>query len=226
MEDLWATRNKSLIWVKSELKEEYKIICEGFNFLIEFPDIFQIIAQEEGESEIGQFFRACTAINGKFNFLLLGCLSLCMDGLAQEAGALLRPAIEAYELLIYFQKDKGRLNEYFEDKLPSAGNIARTISGDFKDLREYYNDYASHFSLKYDSIRHILNSDWSIIKLPRQSIKVFQKNLEIINAFQIFMIGQLITCLTNEKQQHLVSKNNYEMWYENSLKIFKNNPAI
>jgi len=226
MEDLWATRNQSLIWIKSELKEEYKIICEGFNFLVEFLDIFQIISQKEGESEIGQLYRACLVINGKFNFLLLGWLSLCMDGLAQEAGALLRAAIEAYELLIYLQKDKGRLKEFCVDELPSAGNIAKAISGNFKNLRGYLNHNASHFSLKYDSIGHIINSDWSIIKLPRQSKKVFRKNLVIINSFQIFMIGQLITCLTNEKQQHLVSKNNYEMWYENSLKIFKNNPAI
>jgi len=225
MEDLWATRNQSLIWVKSELKEEYKIICEGFNFLVEFPDTFQIIAQEEGKSEIGQFFRVCSFINGKFNFLLLGCLSLCMDGLSQEAGALLRPAIEAYELLIYLQKDKGRLIEFFEEKLPSAGTIAKEISGDFKDLREYFNKNASHFSIQFDSIRHILNNDWSIIKLPRHSIKVFRKNLEIINAFQVFMISQLITCLLDENQQHIEITTNYEKWYENSLAIFKNNPA-
>jgi hypothetical protein len=87
----------------------------------------------------------------------LGLYSLSLDGLGQEAGALLRPLVEAYEVLVYFRLDPSRASKATDDKLPSAGEIAKAISGRFKDLREYLNENASHFAFSPQSMTHLID---------------------------------------------------------------------
>jgi hypothetical protein len=71
--------------------------------------------------------------------LLLASYSLSIDGLAQEAGALLRPFLEAFEKMVYFNEDRSRIEEAINGRLPSAGEIAKRIQGPFKCLRDHLN---------------------------------------------------------------------------------------
>jgi hypothetical protein len=63
--------------------------------------------------------------------MTLGVYSLMLDGLGQEAGALLRPLIETLELLVYLRLEPARIDQAIEEKLPSAGQIAKKIEGEF-----------------------------------------------------------------------------------------------
>lgn len=150
----------------------------------------------KGESEIGQFFRTISITLAKSNHLILGCYSLALDGLAQESGALLRPLIETYELIVYFQQDKTRIHQVFDGSLPSAGEIGKRISGDFNRLRKHLNNNASHFGYETDSCRHLLNSDMQVQPMPNHSIKVLRRNLQMLNAFQVIILTECGNCLS------------------------------
>jgi len=194
-ENIWSNREKSSYWLTTELTEESKVIEDGFHHLKFILLIFNGIGDRLNESQLGQFSRICSITLAKFSHLALGCLSLSLDGLAQESGALLRPLIESYELLVYFRQDLSRINQVIDGTLPSAGKIGKCISGDFKDLRGYLNDNASHFSYKYESVRHIFDQDFIINPFPNHSRDVFRKNLEILNAFQVFTLVEAVNCL-------------------------------
>src|SRR5688500_13421375 len=182
--NIWSPRKKSLHWLDDELKPESQLLQEGFDYLGDNIELFEKIGHNEGESEAGQFCRIIAITLAKYSHLLLGNYSLMLDGLAQEAGALLRPLIETYELLVYFRQDKSRINEVLEGKLPSAGIIGKKISGDYQDLRTYLNDNASHFSYKTDSVRHLFDQNAKIHPIPNQSLEVLRANLQVLNAFQ------------------------------------------
>lgn len=171
--NIWSAREKSLHWLNNELEPESRVLQKGFDYLGNFIELLEKAGDNEGESEIGQFCRISSITLAKFSHLLLGCHSLTLDGLAQEAGALLRPLIETYELLVYLRQDKSRICQVLEGKLPSAGTIGKRISGDYQDLREYLNESASHFSYKIDSVRHLFGGNAKIQSIPNHSFKVF-----------------------------------------------------
>lgn len=218
--NIWSTREKSLNWLNNELKPESEILLEGFNYLRIFVNIFEERGHSEGEGEIGQFCRISCVTLAKFSHLLIGCYSLMLDGLAQESGALLRPLIETYELLIYFRQDIKRINQIFEDKLPSAGNIGKCISGDFHDLRTYLNDNASHFSYKIDSVRHLFNGNVEIQPVPIHSLSVLRTNLQLLNAFQIFILIEAVNCLDVIEFNVNPLTDKITLWRDTCVKIF------
>lgn len=193
--NIWDAREKSLFWLDNDLQPASKVLQDGFDHLAILVEFIEQIGDNEGESEIGQFCRISGITLAKFNHLLLGCYSLTLDGLAQEAGALLRPLIEAYELLIYFRQDRSRIEQALENKLPSAGAISKKISGGFQNLRKYLNESASHFSYDIHSVRHLLGKNAKIQVVPNHSLEVFRKNLQLLNAFQIFMVFEAVNCL-------------------------------
>lgn len=85
-----------------------------------------------------------------------GIYSLSLGAMGQEAGALFRILQELWELLIFMDEDQSRI-EGLLDKKPSAGKIAQQIGASFKDMREYLNQHASHVSISYPSMGHLLN---------------------------------------------------------------------
>ena len=155
----------------------------------------------------------------------MGCYSLALDGLAQESGALLRPLIETYELLVYLRLDPTRVEEVLNDNLPKAGKIAQNISGSFQDLRKYLNDSASHFSYKIDSIRHLLqvNQEVNITAFPMQSIGVFKTNLNLLIAFQAFVIFEAVNCLWAIGYDADSISTEAEKWRDRSIRVFSKN---
>ena len=193
--DIWSARKKSFKWLNNELKIESWILQQGFDFLGKLVKLYEKIGLNEGESENGQFCRIISITLAKSSHLLLGSYSLILDGVAQEAGALLRPIIETHELLVYIRLDKSRIYQVIDDKLPSPGNIGKAISGNYQGLREHLNKSASHFSYKITSIRHLFDKKARIRPIPDHSLNVLRTNLQVLITFQIFILREALNCL-------------------------------
>jgi hypothetical protein len=144
---------------------------------------------------------------------------MLLDALAQEAGALLRPILEAYELLIYFRLEPSRVDQAIDGKLPSAGKIAKTIEGGFRGLRDYLSTNASHVSFSYESSKHLFDYQTSEIKAnQQQSVDVLKNNLSSLNAFQVLIVAEALRCLeiTGYSKESLFEE--YEDWRLKSIK--------
>jgi len=219
--NIWSTREKSLNWLENELSPERNTLHKGFEHINHFVELFQAISEHQGENQLGKFSRICAITLAKFNHLLLGCYSLSLDGLAQEAGALLRLVIETYELLVYFRQDISRIDEVLEDELPSPGIIGKKISGDYQNLREYLNANASHFSYTVTSVKHLFDENISIRAIPDHSMRVLRVNLELINAFQVYMLFEAINCLFTVGFDANSLADSIEKWRDEIKIIFK-----
>lgn len=220
---IWKTRQQSNIWLHNELAKEAEVIHEGFELLSNCTELFDQIGSNEGETSVGKFSRLCNITLGKSTHFLLGCYSLVLDGLAQESGAILRPLIETYELMVYLRLDVGKVDELIDGKKPSAGIIAKRIGGDFKDLREHLNVNASHFGYEIDSVRHLFDANFKIRPFPSHSIDVFRKNLALLNAFQVFVIFEAVNCLSTASYNTEEIADKAESWRESSVLAFSEN---
>ena len=194
---IWQARKKSQHWLQNELLEENQVVLRGFELVQGTVEIWAHIGHSEDETLTGQFGRIYAIILAKAYRYLLGSYSLMLDGLGQEAGALLRPLLETYELLIYLRNDPKRVEEVINDNLPSAGIIAKRISGQFQYLRTYLNDNASHFNFHSHAIRHLFDFNQTIpIKiLPAPGIHSLRTNLATLNAFQIYILIEAVNGL-------------------------------
>lgn len=193
--DIWATREKSLFWLDNELKEERIIIETGLELLHTLIRKYEDICRNENNKENGEFATVCGLTIAKFNFLFLGCYSLALDGLAQESGAMGRLMVEIYELLVYFRLDRTRVEEALNGKLPSPGKIARKIQGEFQELRDYFNEHASHYGFTHEANKHLMRKDWQASCFPSHSLNGFRVNLGFLYAFEVFVIVEATSCL-------------------------------
>jgi len=191
---LWSTRNRAIAELEVALKNEAESLYQAFDLLDE------CIARLETNHDAEPYARVCALTLIKARNLLLGSYSLAIDGLAQEAGALLRPFIEAFEKMVYFNEDPSRIEEAIDGCLPSAGDIAKRIQGQFKALREHLNQHSSHFGLTYETAKHLI--DWNTLKFKLAqpySAKVLRTNLKSIFTFLVFLNVQAVECLCNLK---------------------------
>jgi hypothetical protein len=218
--NLWSTREQSLHWLDKELHQERRILQDGFEFLLQLVERFQKLGFSEGENQVGEFSRVCTVTLAKYNHLLLGCYSLTLDGLAQEAGALLRPLIETYELLVYFRQDVSRVEEIHENRLPSAGEIGKRIAGNYKDLRKHLSESASHFNYKTESVRHLFDGNAEVNAMPRHGIATFRTNLNVLSAFQAFALIESVNCLNAVGFDGAELADEIEAWRKACVKVF------
>jgi hypothetical protein len=220
--DNWNTRKQSMAWLQNELTEEGKIIDKGFDLLNICVSLMDDIGREEGDKQIGKFFRIGAITLAKSRHFLFGCYSLSFDGLSQESGALIRPLIETYELLVYLRLDPFRVEEVISEKLPSAGEIAKKINGNFHGLRQHLNEHASHFQFKYVSVRHLLDfSEEVIIKpIPTQDISVFLRNLNTLNAFQTILLVEASNWLESITDNSINTVDEIQEFCEMSNSIF------
>jgi hypothetical protein len=218
--NLWTTRDQSISWLKQELLPEAEVIQQGFDFLNELVELCNRIGSDEGETNKGKTGRICAVTVAKSSHLLLACYSLALDALAQESGALLRPLIETYELFVYLRQDLTRTDEVIDGKLPTAGKISQRISGDFEDLRKHLNDSASHFSYKIDSVRHLLDGKFKAQSHPTQSRSVLETNLQMLNAFQVFVIFEAVNLLLSVGVDVTDLAKRIEQWKQSSISAF------
>ena len=221
--NIWSMRERSIVWLKDELSEASELIQQGFEFHNRCIELLRRIGDSDGETPIGKFGRICTITLAKSCTLLLGCYSLCLDGLAQESGALFRPLIETYELLVYIRQDMSRVDEAIEGRLPTAGIIGKRISGDYQDLRDYLSKNSSHFNFQIGSVRHLFDGNVQVRPLPSYGLEVLKANLLVVNAFQIFTVFEAVNCLIAVDIDTSGLETLVDKWRKRSLTVFTNN---
>jgi hypothetical protein len=123
--NLWHARQKSLEWLATELVEQNILVDEGFEMLDKCIALLNQQSRTLNDELNGRFARVINLTLAKVRNLLLGSYSMLLDAVAQEAGALLRPILEAYELLIYFRLEPSRVDQAIDGKLLSAGKRAK-----------------------------------------------------------------------------------------------------
>ncbi len=188
MYQLWDTRTRAMSANESKLQEEAATVYQAFSLLDEMLVIFH--------SEDTTFCRVAGLTLLKARNLAQGILSLSLDGLAQEAGALLRPLIECLELVTYFYLNPQRVEEVLEDRLPSAGEIGKRIHGKFQNLRNYLNEHASHFSFAPESMSHLIDfksGDWKVIQPYNE--RVLRTNMTTLFAVLVQLSFEAANCL-------------------------------
>jgi hypothetical protein len=181
--DLWSTRNASLELLDSELKDQKDCIEHAFKLVDTGIDFFNNHAATD------QYSRICGLTLAKAKNYAHGAYGMILDNVAQEAGALMRPFLEYYELLIYFSEDPNRVTEALEGQLPTAGKRAQLINSDLKGFREYLNQNASHSSYSDYSLRHLIDTEsMSIKKSQHYAPDVLFRNLGDLFA-QLVLLG-------------------------------------
>ena len=213
--NLWITREESLNALKSNLSIEARYIEKGFTIIDALLRIFE-------DNKNDDFCMVCSfpLLKGK-NFCF-SIYSLSLDGLAQEAGALLRPAIECFELLDYFYADPKRIQEALEKRLPPAGIRAKKINGKFKSLREQLNKAASHFSFDPASCTHLINwKKGSIRYYQKYNETVLRQNLWTLFSIMVFTIDNAVRCLKFKELFDIKLGKEIEEWRESGLKLAK-----
>ena len=213
--NLWITREESLNALKSKLSIEARYIDKGFTIIDALLRIFE-------DNKNDNFCMVCSFALLKGKNFCFSIYSLSLDGLAQEAGALLRPAIECFEFLDYFYADPKRIQEALKDKLPSAGNIAKKINGKHKKLREYLNSTASHFSLNPTACTHLINwKKGSIRYYQEYNENVLRKNLWTLFYVMVLLTYSAVKCLTFKELFDIKLTKEIEEWKTSGLKLAK-----
>lgn len=213
--NLWITREESLNALKSKLSIEAHYIEKGFTIIDTLLRIFE-------DNKNDNFCIVCsfTLLKGK-NFCF-SIYSLSLDGLAQEAGALLRPAIECFELLDYFYADPKRIQEALENRLPPAGNRAKKINSKFESLRKHLNIAASHFSFDPASCTHLINwKKGSMHYYQEYNENDLRKNLWTLFSIMVILINSTVRCLTFKELFDIELDKEIEEWKESGFKLAK-----
>ncbi len=190
MHEIWNTRTNAMSAIESELQIEANTIYQTFSLLDEMLGMFN----SPGKASTFSRVVGLTLLKGRC--LAQGIFSLTLDGLAQEAGALLRPLIECIELLRYFYDNPQRVDEALEERLPSAGEIAKLIHGESKKLRNYLNKHASHISFAPESMSHMIDfesGDWRVFQPFNE--KALRRNISILFAVLVSLLFESANCL-------------------------------
>lgn len=154
-----------------------------------FVLIDRCIDAYESSAQASTYARMCGLTLVKAKNLAIGAYSLILDGLGQEAGALIRPFIEYIELLTYFRRFPDKAEAAARgDALPSAGDRAKAISGIYGEFREHLNRHASHSSYSSYSLSHLLDGeDRRLRKLQRMVPKVLERNVRDL-CVQVYLL--------------------------------------
>lgn len=213
--NLWITREESLDALKSTLSIEAQYIEKGFTKIDSLLRIFE-------DNKNDNFCMVCSFALLKGKNLCFSIYSLALDGLAQEAGVLLRPAIECFEKLDYFYANPKRIQEALENKLPSAGNIAKKINGKLESLRKHLNSSASHFSFDPIAFMHLMNrKNGSLRYYQKFNEAVLRQNLWTLFCAMILLTCSAVKCLTFKNIFDVELGKEIEDWKESGLKLAK-----
>ena len=170
--DLWKTRIDSLSYLEDNHPSRLAVLHETFEVIDCCVDAYEALSASD------VYARICGLTLLKAKHLALGSYSLILDGLAQEAGALIRPFIEYAELLTYFRQFPEMVNRAADNDLPKAGERSKAIKGIYKDSREHLNTHASHSSYSHYSLSHLLEPNtFGFKKLQRAVPTVLDRNL-------------------------------------------------
>ena len=189
--NLWMCREESNAALVTTL-ESLAVLPEGaFLRVDEAVDYFQKFLLAE-PADAG---RVCAVMVIKGRNLALGCYSLALDGLAQESGALLRPLLEAIELLGYLRAVPGAVDKAVNGKLPNAGKRAKQIESPFWDLREHLNTYASHVGFGGAAVRHLLDIRAGRFRAVQPfNESVLEQNIATVFVFTAILAREAALC--------------------------------
>lgn len=204
---LWKTRHRSMEMLAKDFKPQAKAIEATFTIIDECIDLFNEKAGNDN------FHRICGLVLAKARNYALGSYGLILDGLGQEAGALMRPFIEYHELLTYFRLEPTRVKQAIDDRLPSAGKRAQLIEGHFKGFREYLNDHASHSSFSHYSLNHLFDKPEMTIRKEQPMLpKVLFRNIGDFFVQILLITIEAVNCLQTaeagraDKQAHAIEQ--------------------
>jgi hypothetical protein len=170
--ELWIARTEALDYLHGRHPSRLAVIKQTFELFDAAIDAFQ------SAPDATPYAATCAVALLKAKNLAHGAFSLILDGLGQEAGALLRPMIEYAELLTYFRLHSQMVERALTGNLPSAGERAKSIAGIYKNFREYLNENASHSSFSDASVAHLIDSNlMSLRKRQHMVPHVLDQNL-------------------------------------------------
>jgi hypothetical protein len=190
MKSLWRTREAATSELSATMNDEAILLEDTFGVIDQIIELF------DSRQENSSYARACGFALAKARNLALGCLSLVLDGLGQEAGALMRPFLEAHELLVYFRLEPSRVEDALQGSLPPAGEIAKRIKGQFYDFRKHLNEHASHFGFTTYSLRHLLDTRELKIRTVQPMLPlVLRRNVRDSWLNMILLLFEAFKCL-------------------------------
>lgn len=179
---LWRARTESLTHLRRKRAAQIEVLEELFSLVDRCVDTY------ESSAGASAYARICGLTLLKAKNLAVGAYSLVLDGLGQEAGALLRPFIEYTELLTYFRCFPSKVDDAISNDLPSAGERAKAIDGFYKEFRQHLNVHASHSSYSIYSLGHLLESGTSRFKKLQHMVPhVLETNTRDL-AVQLFLL--------------------------------------
>ena len=179
---LWDTRTEAILYLEKDCPAKLSVLLDLFGAIDILIDCY------EQNSAENTYARICGLTLLKAKNLGVGSFSLILDGLGQEAGALLRPFIEYTELITYFRHFPDKVEDVSNDKLPSAGARAEAINGIYKKFREHLNLYASHSSYSDYTLSHLLEPNNFRFKKYQPNVPaVLDRNLRDIS-MQILLL--------------------------------------
>lgn len=189
--NLWATRISSLEYLQDRKPEQLRVLMRTFSL------IDAVIDEYELHSDSHTYAKACAFALVKLKNLSIGTYSLVLDGLGQEAGALLRAFVEYVELLTYFRTFPEKAELAFTGKLPGAGQRAKAINGMYKNLRDHLSAHASHSSFSDHSLAHLVEAESDQLKKLQQFVPaVLEKNVRDFAIQMFFASREAILGLT------------------------------
>lgn len=179
---LWNTRTEAILYLEKECPSKLSVLSELFAAIDLAVDCY------EKHSESNTYARVCGLTLLKAKHLAVGAYSLILDGLGQEAGALIRPFIEYTELLTYFRYFPSQVNEAVDNNLPKAGERAKAISSIYKDFRSHLNLHASHSSYSHYALSHLLEPGSFKFKKYQSTVhEVLEQNLRDFS-IQVYLL--------------------------------------
>jgi hypothetical protein len=187
---MWEARQQAVAATETELRNEAKLLDTAFRLLDRAIDSVAM------KSSADNYASVVLVILVKAKHLAMASYSLALDSLGQEAGALARVWIEALELLRYLALDTSRVQEVFEQRLPSPGAIGKKIKGQAQVLRNLFNESASHFGFNMRSIIHIVNPETRAVRTaPEFNARVLHANMTVVYWFLHFTLVEAVIAL-------------------------------
>lgn len=170
--NIWDTRNKAIEAQQGPMLR----ISSHINGVLSVIDHCIIAFTTHSNND---YMMMCSATLLKAKNYAVCSYSLILDGYGQEAGACIRPFVEYMELITYIRRDPNRVKAIENrGKLPTAGEIAKAIEGDFKGFRDYLNQNASHKSFSTHSLNHLLGETGQVMLYQPFDEKSLAKNLK------------------------------------------------
>lgn len=196
---MWQARTEALTYLRHLHPLKIAVIDDTFMLFDACIDAYKNSESQE------TYCRVCATSLVKAKNFALGAYSLILDGLGQEAGALIRPMIEYTELLTYFGRFPEKVQLAIDNRLPKAGERAKEIKSVYQQFRRHLNQEASHSSFSDHAIAHVFeNNTGRIRKFQKMVPHILERNLRDFIVQLHLLLHEAIFSLEQVKSQDLL----------------------